>query len=987
MATPALSSDLNSQIANILTNPAAMQRVAINMLESSTNGEVRVIDPSNGFVFNMEAACAMAAAGVNKAAALNHKQYPSAAQTYQDLYLHMSDKDYLNRFSTPAQTTLKVVMALGELQNKAVADPLSPGVRRLTIPRQTEFSVGGYPLTMQYPIDIRILPHGGLSATFDVSEPSPIYLPPTNLVRASVGTIQMQDYLTLEIPIYQMQLTSTNAALNSLTGFSKNFTFPDNFYYCRAYIQATGSTVWTEIRTTHTDQVYDPNVPTVVLKVLNSQLNVTVPQVYFNNGLIQDSIRVDIYTTKGTLDVSLASYAPSAFSAVYRDLDSTDNMVFSAPLNTFSNMAIFSQVALSGGTLGMSFNALQEQVIENSQPSNGLPITNAQMTTYLQDAGYALVTDVDQITNRQFLATRDIPAPTDKSTLSGAGCAIQMYSNTLTALASLATVSDNDVRLTILPNTVYQNNNGVISIVPNSTVQTWLNPSLTTPDALANIINAGSYLYSPFYYVLDVSTAKFQVRPYRLDDPTITSKYLFQDNPQTLIQASGASYAIGLNPAGSGYIMAVQMSPSATWAGLGLDQINLQLSYIIPGTTQRAYINGTLVSPIDPSTLLPLNGIYTYHFAIGTAFDIDTNDNLILTPSLNPMALTTTFDLVYVVKNQMPVGATTSDIDTIINPSLFANYDPTGVYLGVTQERYTIEFGEALTNLWNRARSVIGSQVYQTYTADVPAVYPTAQYARDSNGNIILHWDNTTSTFTYNQTAAAGDPVLDGSGNPTFLHRAGDVVLDAYGNPTVVGGQRGILRQFDMFFIDGSYFFATDASSVAYLAQVVDYVQEWVTGDLVTFQSLCLEKTQIYFYPKSSVGTTNVILPGGATATVATNQAITVTYVVTAQTYANDNLRTNMTAATITSLAQSLQALTISLSDIVGALNTAMGGDALSTEVTGFMGDAYKLVTLADQSMQPSIGKQLVALSNLTLQVQDSVTVNFVNIDAATPTA
>jgi hypothetical protein len=974
------NTSFRNSIAAILANPAAVARTAINLLEAESNGAVRLVDASGPFPFNMEAACSMAAAGIIKAAALNHKQYPSAAQTMQDLYLHMSDRDYLNRFATPAQTTLTVVLGLGELQNKVIDDPSSPGVKKLTIPRQTEFNVGGYALTMQYPIDIRILPHGGISATFDVSQPSPIYSLPTNLIRASIGTIQMQDYLTLQIPIYQMQLTSTNAALNAMTGFSKQFSFPDNFYYCRAYIQATGSNTWTEIRTTHTDQVYDPRVPTVVLQVLNNALSVTVPQVYFNTGIIQDSIRVDIYTTKGTLELSLASYLPAAFSAVYRDLDTTNQLLYSAPLTTFSALAIFGQVALSGGTLGLSFNQLQQQVIENAKSVNGVPITNAQLTTYLSDAGYSLVTDLDIITNRLFLATRDIPAPTDGSTLTGAGCAVQMYASTLNDLASLATVSDNHVRITLLPNTIYQSVGGVLSIVNNAMVQTWLNPSLTSADALANIINSGSYLFSPFYYVLDVSTAEFQIRPYRLDAPSVTSKYLFQDNPQTLIQATGASYAIGLNPSGSGYILAIQLATSPTWANLTLDQINVQLSYVIPGGVAREYINGVL--QLD-GTGAPAGGVYTYHFAINTAFDIDTNNNLILTPSLNPMGLLTTFDVCYVVKNQMPVGATRSDIDSIINATLFTNYDPNGVYLGVTQERYTIEFGEALINLWQRSRSVVDSQVFRTYPADVPAVYTQTEYARDANGNIKLVFNTATNTFTYTLTHHIGDPVLDSLNNPTYLHRRGDIVLDAYGNPTVIGGARGILREFDMFLIDGSYFFATDPTSVNYLATVVDLVQEWVTGDLVNFQALCIENTRIYFYPKSSVGTTNVVLPGGVTATVATNQAITINYVVSATTYANENLRSNMTATSITTLATALQALTISLSDIESQLNIAMSGDALSVDVQGFMNNQYSIVTLADQSMQPAIGKQLVALSNLTLQVQDSVTVNFINIDAS----
>ena len=58
-----------------------------------------------------------------------------------------------------------------------------------------------------------------------------------------------------------------------------------------------------------------------------------------------------------------------------------------------------------------------------------------------------------------------------------------------------------------------------------------------------------------------------------------------------------------------------------------------------------------------------------------------------------------------------------------------------------------------------------------------------------------------------------------------------------------------------------------------------------------------------------------------------------------------------------------------------------MKDDIVDAEVYGFLNDEYKAVLLSDVSSVPSIGKRLVTLSNLTLQVQDDVDIEFEILD------
>ena len=47
----------------------------------------------------METATLLSTVVLNKNAILNRKQYPSVAVSEDDIYLHMSDEDYIDRFA------------------------------------------------------------------------------------------------------------------------------------------------------------------------------------------------------------------------------------------------------------------------------------------------------------------------------------------------------------------------------------------------------------------------------------------------------------------------------------------------------------------------------------------------------------------------------------------------------------------------------------------------------------------------------------------------------------------------------------------------------------------------------------------------------------------------------------------------------------------------------------------------------------------------
>lgn len=1003
------SSELISKITTLRANPAAIQRLVLRTLEFETKGGVVVVDATNPFVFLLEAACTMASAGMLQAEALTQQQYPSMAQSDRALYTHMSDRDYLDRFATPAPTYVVFMLSVDEVRGKAVPIPDGSGIRQLVIPKHTEITVADVPFTLQYPVQIRVMPHNAITVTYDTDATTPLYQLTTNQLEWSLIYLEQTQYLRIVVPVKQMRILSQLAQLSSITGFYKDYAFNDSFYYCRAYTKATVDAAWVELRTTHSDQVYDPTIATVVLQVTDGSLRVHVPQVYFNNGLIKDSLRVDIYTTLGKLDMSLGNYSPTAFTANWNDYDAVVDSIYTAPLFTFAGLGMFSDATVSGGKGSIAFTELRKQVVTNALRTVSAPITHAQLATKAGSLGYDIVTNIDNVTDRQFLATRVLPPPSNGSTVTGAGCIMQTIQATLDDLALSQSVIRHTNRLTILPSAVFQNTGGRISIVPDTVINTLLNPILTPPDTLAGIVNAGNYSYTPFHYVLDTIGSNYNTRAYRLDNPKVVSKYFIDDNSTIGVTVATRNYELAVNPDGGGYILAIEVDSTETFLTYPHDQYMLQLSYTPLGSTTRIYIQGSLVSEIDEETGYPVDDLYVYHFYIDTNYDVDTDHSLILEPFRIPVALTTTFDLVYSIAPTddypFPDGAGGSSMDTLVDQSAVVDDK---VFYGLARESLTVQFGTHLEHLWTRARTTVGPQTYQTYGSDVSATYTQPVDARDATGNLLLNYNTNTDTYSITRLHEAGDPVLNTAGalewanakvaNPlltvtqwwvsliptlrtaygVLAHRAGDRVLGADGLPVVIDTSRALLRQFDLMLIDGKYYMATDTSTTDYRSELVDLIESWVTTDIAELSDQLLERSELFFYPKATMGTLEVYAGAGTLVTIDAAQSFTVEYYMTGERYDNAAVRAAIHDTTATVLAKALEASRIAVSDIVAALRTALGDDVLSVHVSGFVNDLYPAITLRDQSMRPSIGKQLVSLSNLTLAVQDAIAITYV---------
>lgn len=961
--TTSLAPDIEGYIAN----PTRIHQYMLRLLETASGGESVVVDPTSPFAFLLEASTAVASAAINKAETLTRRQYSTLANTYEDLYHHMSDADYLGRFATPSSTVMSLLLGLDEVRIKAVPEN-NAGVKLLTIPRFAKFTVAEIPFTLLYPIDIRILRHGGLRVTYDDDDLLQIKTIDSNIVDWQVVSIENKEWLKIDIPLDQIDLYRHLAPVNMLTGFRKEYPISGKFYHCEAYNQINGT--WVRIRTTHSDRVYDPMVPTVCLKVLNGAVRVDIPQVYLNNKSIPDTIRLDIFTTQGPLTMSLAGYNTGSFDAKWNNVPGSTISQWSAPLNTFNSISIMSTHNVEGGARELTFNELRERVITRTTSTEGLPITKHQLSARLRDLGFDLVTDIDDITDRQFIATKTLPAGQHEGTVSGMGVSVQTLFASLRRIGDFPYVLKNDDRYTILPEQLYTLDNGILNILSEHKQLEY--KGITDADVLTGLVNDHHLLYTPYYYVIDRAGNTLDTRIYDLDSPTVSSRFFFNSNLTLGAKFDILGYKIIPNSTNDGYELYVQADLGTTFAKFPADMLDIQMSFKGNMNDSRFYIDGASQTPVDEDGLF-IGDTYVWKFDIKTRYDVNINDELLLLPQYAPVLLTHEFDIVAVQKGWIPDTYEASDLDLIVKGSNQAG----GQWIAVTQEKIIIKFGERLERLYNRTRTILDNTAVATRENDEPLTYDVDVYEYDNTGTIAFAYDNATKQIVANKLHDAGDVVFDDFGNMQYRWRAGDIIKDVQGNPVYKDNGLGLTREIDMVLFDAKYYFANSAIIEKYKKELVQLINKWVNVDMVVLNNQLLERSEMFFHPSITKGNIKVIADNNKHIVIDTQQSFVITFFMNEIRYNDAALRDAIKKTAIQTLYDGLQFSTVSVDSLINRLRAVIGDDVVSVDLEGFLSDDWRAVTLTDPAHKLSFAKRLVNRANGEYSIEDAVDVKF----------
>ena len=952
-------------------NPTGIKRTIFNLLDEITSGEVDIVDPSNPFVFLLGSSCVNAALAVNETYIHARSTYPSLSQTEEEVYRHMSDKDYIDRFAIPSRTEFTMVILLSDLLNKLVFDDLE-NCHKGIIPRNTEFNVDGYVFSIQYPIVIRKFLNGTIQISYDNSITSDLETLSTNIIDYTVRkNTDSTIWLFFNLSVSQFNIITSYYPLQQATFFSQSIVFDDQFYYCKVYYQNENTNnKWIPMLVTHSDQVYDPFKPTAVLKVVGNILDVFIPTIYLSSGLISGSIRIDVFNTKGEINVDLSSYKVSNFNTVLKAIDEINDL--NDYTNVFADLSYYSYCDkyVNGGTNGIGFNVLRERVVDNSVGDRKIPITNVQLTSDIDNNGFDLVKNVDVITNRIFLATQKLPKPINTKLLTAANIGISSLIIKLDYLRSLSKARDNGLRFTLLSNNLFLNNNGVIQLLNDNDENMLMSLSKTN---LVNQINSNQYLYNPFYYVLDNTSSEFELRAYHLDNPIANNLNFISQNQSLQLPVNTGSYK--LSKLTNGYRLTVITKSGNFYKELSDGLVSAQLGYYPDGEVSLAYINGILSGNTT-------DGERIYTFDIETNYDIDNNDRLCIKNGMmfNTEQLDTWVNLshkfyIFYATSSLTTDFVPDDADNLLGKFLL----PEGTS-AVTEESLDFNIGSALKNLWTKSRSFATGIDYQRYPDDVPMYYTEDVYEIDPVTGSIFSSDGA-GGLTYTVLHYKNDPVLDELNNQVYLHRKGDVVLDNYGNPIPVSSL-SVDKLVDLLFVDGKYYFTTDEKFISYRKEITDVLNTWIVNNIVSLQKTLLDKTKLFFFPKTTIGRVNVYPDSVNSVSINSEQSLVVDLYVSNSVHQDSSIREQLKTNTIQLLDNYIDNSIVNLTDISHALKALYGDTVTSLKISGLGDDMnYNIVTLASEHNRLCLKKQLVLQQDTNLIISEDVTVNFHNIE------
>ena len=946
------TADLKKRMLEMEINPSSMQQASLDVLLETSDDKHIVMDPTNPFTFALEIAATAASVSIDRTESLLRKTYPRLARSRGELYNHMSDEDYLDRFATPSQsTTISLLLDKAEVDSKVLFDGIA-NVHRMTIPADTQWSVKDYDFYHHYPININKLSNGGYRVIFDNRVESPLAQLESNIIPHQIINLNDRTMILLEIPVSQITYSSLEYSVTKSTGFSEMQTFKDKFYYCRAYMTDAQDN-WTEIKVTHSDLVYDPLIPTLVIDVNDGFIQARLPEVYMTEEKIGGTVRIDVFSTKGAVDDDLGTLPTSAYSAKWNNLSGVETEYVSL-YTTLSTIEMFSTSLLTGGAEERGLEELRDQVIYNKFGKT-VPIMAIELEAQLATMGYRMTKLREHILGRQYLASNRIE-PANETIYSGMSSTV---SNVIINPAKTdinSAIANNGYRLTLKPDLIYRRTARSFSLVSDQELAT-LNSR--GRDSLVEALNTDNLFYSPFFTVIDGNNSTTTIRSYNLDKPKMKSRSYVSSNSDLGYVVSTKS--IDLERVSDGYELKVNaLIPS------GLAGLKMQVFLSNNETSERWLV------PNISSTVVGTNAEFVFN--IDSTFDIDSENRIELTNLIETnggaqntfISTTTTIDIIYVAESNVDI---TSSFDNKFIKSLFIEN-----VVGVLYETGVVNLGTLLENYYGEARAVLSEPEYDVWDLDEPLLYEAVVYQRDENG--VVFTDDGAGGITLAIEHNIGDPVLDVESQPMYVHRAGDVKYFA-GSPVVLN-ETDIIYEMKIPIFDARYLYSNTDEMMEYRLKVPTDIQITLETDIKDLSKGLLERSELPYAPASTNSNAEIYIATGGTTYIDTALTFNITFTLTPRGYREDNIRSQVIVDSLTAIKEQLTKNELTESSILAAINLATSNEVIGINMDSLFpaGGYVKLVNDFDSF---SLRSKLSVESNGLLNIEDAVDISFVS--------
>lgn len=919
-------------------------------------------DPSSPVVHLYEMAATLHVDTNRRMLKADKRHYAILGETEEELYAGMTGVDYLDRFATPSRVNDVVIrIPTEEIMIKAIEDP-TRGTKKLIIGKDSTFTVNGMAISIHYPIEIRLSRSGVIQATWLTEPVSALQTIGNNqlVVHRFIPPGGDLEVVDIHVPAFQFKRQSNTHEINT-SGFQHSVSFEDQFYHAEVFMDTGGG--WERIPVTHSAVTYNPSQPTAVLKRVDQELKVWIPQVYFDRGLVGRALRIDVLTTKGAVNANLSDFNMGAWQVHWRDLDN-QNDPYQLAFKSINLMGIYSNALLTGGSNQKTLEELKQRKIQNATVRQK-PITDNELMGTAQDMGFSINLKSDGIGARIYQLSRTLPSTQDyfERDYHRLGVKGQVDSDLLTfrcdfsvlkALPNVAATNDK-VTLSNQQGFLLGSGNQLTPIDMAAIQDSWGGNN----DRKAEWLNANKLVYSPFFYTVDNSGPNLQVGVFDLDYPTTEKHRFIDDNANSPLAVSSSDITIEKTTSGYRFWLAVN--------GSALDDVApkdlaFQIGLAPHRETAKVFARGDFHSidgdywrytlDLDINHLLDLNETVT---AFGLRrFVGDLGEYVI--------DLAGEMDILWVTTTDTP----TSGLDSNIERWLF-NDD----FIALTLEKVQVQLGKRLMNVAGDYRRVIGDPTYAVNEEDVYLRWEEDIPLRDDNGNFVYEGVDGQRRIVWEHRAGdkvmvMGQPIIiGGKGSPKYEY--GERVIESPGETSII---------FDLVTIEGNWRWLTNPLAQDFYREsirtMVGYVEQ-AAGEL---SQRSLPGTVTLFAPNSRLRPVLVTEANGVVVSIPAEESPSL------RVYCNDTvfddlelrqtLRDRIHEEVDLWLAQA-RLSTTELSQRIESLSP----DIITVTVSKISGN-FEVVTLKDPTQNLVMKKTVVVNGRGELDIQDTFSVEWI---------
>lgn len=961
------------ELVRLANNPdRGINRVIAEIENNWFDKKVFVNSKSHPFVLGTDLILGTTHGVLNRIDDSISKLFPAHARNISELSRHMSSEERFGIFGNPSSSDFlfaiqeDVFMALSK-EVTVQTGRVTFTYRMLLLPKDTEVTINGYTFAIENGIEIRYNEKTGYQVVYDATTQNPYTPVGDNILKRDFRSVEDKWFIAISIPVRQLACKVVeNLSSNESSGCRGEITYSDYIYGVRAFLFQNNSL--REINVSLDQDVFDPMTVTLALDLdtTNNKFSYEIPDVYIANGLGLGTVRIYVYTTKGELVKDFTSLDNNEGTVNYQDYRYGAGKLneYSAGLKNSGGIIWKAETPTRGGTNALSFEQIKRRFIEGRN-QRSLPITETNLSGSVEDYGYSSVKTIDHLTKRTYALTRELPVQSNKKFFSPMSCFVGSLLSSANDLIASGVVIDNGDRITI-PHNVLFNISTPTTVLVNSLLKERYNRM--TAEQLVDLVNNNTFVYTPFYHVIDMTNNQAVLRTYHLDGPVVNHQNFKDENKALGIEVGVGSIAIEHQT--DGYLITIVTKSGNSYKELDNNTVGIQLSIEPKDTSSLATLAATLVGITDENERI-------FTFKLESRFDVDVND-VIYFNNFNQfgdvqnntgLELDSDFTFIFTVGGDKT--DTDTDSDKKINDDIF-----TIPMVAIIETRYSVTLGKLLNNFYTRIRPLAGEQQYKRYLNDVPDTYDKTIYVRNENGEYVFNEDGTRII-----QHKAGDIQYNEGGGVRLLYRKGDYVIED--GEYVPVGIRDLRYHIDFIAFDGVYYFSRDTFDKSFAADTKNYFLNVVDRSMTGFGARALDQTNLIFQPRNKLGYQRVVVNGNAERTLRQDLKFSVVYYLTKSGYKNQNLKDSLTASTPRVLNETLfNASTVASSNLVNNLKQNASAEVLDVKLMAWSGDdTVDVVSNIDDLTGFSIRKLLRLASDGMLTVVEDVESSFVPHD------